>query len=265
MAGNSKIIYKIEGPAENDRHLDLSVLSAKFAQFHKFLAESAKELGADGAAFRVVDLSHSSPVAIACAPTGTKKSSADVVRGIQENYAAVCAGETDHLSNRVLTAFEELAKSSPKKIAWGEIQLVAGGKKTTICKLDRRFRARLEEARNLEVHAINTVDGKLEHINIHGKNNQFKIYDLGHAISCYFSKDLLSSVQGALGRHVVVSGECVYRPQVAFPYKLNVQKIRKLPKAGKLPSLSDLRGIAPNATGGKSSEDFVRELRDEWD
>ena len=32
-----------------------------------------------------------------------------------------------------------------------------------------------------------------------------------------------------------------------------------------LPTLSDLYGIAPGATGGKSSEQFVRELRDAWD
>ena len=32
-----------------------------------------------------------------------------------------------------------------------------------------------------------------------------------------------------------------------------------------LPTLSDLFSIAPGATGGKSSEQFVRELRDSWD
>ena len=32
-----------------------------------------------------------------------------------------------------------------------------------------------------------------------------------------------------------------------------------------LPTLSDLFGIAPGMTGEKSSEEFVRELRDSWD
>ena len=37
-----------------------------------------------------------------------------------------------------------------------------------------------------------------------------------------------------------------------------------LPPAEELPTLSDLYGIAPGATGGMSSERFVRELRDAW-
>lgn len=32
-----------------------------------------------------------------------------------------------------------------------------------------------------------------------------------------------------------------------------------------LPTLTSLQGIAPNATGGLSSEEFVRNLRDEWE
>ena len=38
-----------------------------------------------------------------------------------------------------------------------------------------------------------------------------------------------------------------------------------LPPTEQLPTLSDLFGIAPGATGEKSSEQFVRELRDSWD
>ena len=34
---------------------------------------------------------------------------------------------------------------------------------------------------------------------------------------------------------------------------------------GTPPKLADLKGIAPNCTGNKSSEDFVRDMRDEWD
>ena len=37
------------------------------------------------------------------------------------------------------------------------------------------------------------------------------------------------------------------------------------PPASTLPSLRDLYGIAPNATGDLTTEEFVRQLRDEWD
>jgi hypothetical protein len=37
------------------------------------------------------------------------------------------------------------------------------------------------------------------------------------------------------------------------------------PPPADTPSLSELRGIAPNATGGKSAEEYVREDREEWE
>lgn len=39
--------------------------------------------------------------------------------------------------------------------------------------------------------------------------------------------------------------------------------LERIPDTG-IPTLADLRGIAPNATDDESSEDFVRRLRDEW-
>ena len=42
-------------------------------------------------------------------------------------------------------------------------------------------------------------------------------------------------------------------------------EVEALSPTKQLPTLSDLFGIAPGATGGKSSEQFVRELRDRWD
>ena len=136
-----------------------------------------------------------------------------------------------------------------------------------VCKLDDRFREKLGNARRLEEKMIGTIDGKLEQINIHNNANTFRIYPslpAASSISCKFSQELLEHVQGALGYFVSVSGECFYRPDAPFPYKIKVQEMRVLPPSSALPSLIELRGIAPEATGGKSSEQFVRELRDGW-
>ena len=135
------------------------------------------------------------------------------------------------------------------------------------CKLDDRFREKLSNARRLEEKVTSTIDGKLEQINIHNNANTFRIYPSlpgASSVSCKFPHELLDHVQDALGSFVSVSGECFYRPDSAFPYKIKVQEMRVLPPSGELPSLSELRGIAPEATGGKSSEQFVRELRDQW-
>ena len=108
----------------------------------------------------------------------------------------------------------------------------------------------------------------LKRINIHNNTNTFRIYTSLPAFSsvnCEFPPNLLERVQNSLGFFVSVSGECFYRPEAPFPYKMNVQEMEVLPPTEELPTLSDLYGIAPGATGSKSSEQFVRELRDRWD
>ena len=113
-----------------------------------------------------------------------------------------------------------------------------------------------------------TIDGKLEQINIHDNANTFRIYPalpVATSVNCKFPKALIKRVQGALGSFVSVSGECFYHPDAPFPYKINVQEMAVLPPAKELPTLSDLYGIAPSTAGNKTSEEFVREMRDTWD
>ena len=130
------------------------------------------------------------------------------------------------------------------------------------------YRAKLVHARSEESIEISTIDGVLKEINIHSNPHTFKIYDASFAsatIKCQFPKELLEQVKGALGHGVFVSGEFFYRPNTSIPYKIIVQKIEVLPPSSDLPSFSDLKGIAPGITGNKTPENFVRELRNQWD
>jgi hypothetical protein len=61
-----------------------------------------------------------------------------------------------------------------------------------------------------------------------------------------------------------VMGTLHYRQGQYFPQSIDVSDIQLLPSDNELPALSTLRGIAPNATDGMTSEDFVRKLRDAW-
>jgi len=257
----NQIIYQIEGPDQNDRHLELSVLAAKIGQFRKFLAECAKELGKGDVAFRVVDLTHSSPSTIICEAS---ESNAEIIGSIKKTLDTVNAGRAEQLSPPVLSAFNALAKFSPNKIAAEEIRVVADGGGAVVCKLGKNFPAALEYAQSTEETCISTVDGKLEQVNIHGNTKQFKIYDLDYVVECNFPDEMLEQVQNALGRYVEVYGDCWFRAGKGFPYKVNVERMEVFPPSDQLPSFEDIRGIAPDATGGKSSEDFVRELRAEW-
>ena len=263
-----KIILTLEGPDKNDNHLELSVFAEKVRHFLDFLKSSAKDSGADGVVFHVVHLSHSSPATIECEPIGKGLLASNAFDAIGTSLNFVEEENTRNLSNTLLSAMEQLASLNPENVTRAEINAIGeddGDRR--VYKLDDRFREKLGNARRLEETVISTIDGKLEQINIHNNANTFRIYPslpVASSVNCKFTQELLEHVQGALGSFVSVSGECFYRPDAPFPYKIKVQEMRVLPPSSELPSLSELRGIAPEATGGKSSEQFVRELRDSW-
>lgn len=268
MAGKNRLIFTIEGPAQYNHHLELAVFVEKTKQFHKLLKKSAKENGVTGDVFHIINLSHSSPATMECEPMGENISSAvTAFDSVTNNLNLVEEEKPDKLSHEILSGMEELARYDSKKIALMEIQTIEEDKDKKIYKLDDRFREIIAKARDAEEKVVSTLDGKLEEINIHGGTKSFKIYSsLPHRspVTCKFPDNFLGTVQSALGCFVSVSGECFYRPGEAVPYKIHIRDMEVLPPGEELPSLSDLRGIAPEATGGKSSEQFVRESRDKW-
>lgn len=264
----NRFIFTIEGPDENNQHLELAVFTRKIGQFLNFLKGSARESGNDGIKFHVVGLSHSSPSTIECETVGKGRAdTAMAFNSIRENLDSVEKGQTQNFSNDILSAMESLADIKPEKIARAEIRAIYGEEleeRQSVYKLDENFRKQLNEARKFEEKVVTSVDGKLEKINIHNNVNTFTIYTFFSPVACKFPRDLLGEVQGALGFFVSVWGECSYRPDAAFPYKIEVKELRVLPPSNETPSMDDLYGIAPDLTGDKESEQFMRELRDEW-
>ncbi len=273
-----KIALTLEGPDENNGHLELSVFAEKIRHFLDLLNRSVKEISRQRVVFRVVHLSHSSPVTIECEPVVRDAEVARARGGeiatvainvIGKNMMCVEEEKTHNLSHPVLSAMERLAKFQPTKIVRAEVRILGSDAEDKhIYKLDNRFKEQLSNARRMEERVVSTIDGKLERINIHNNTNTFRIYPSLPAFSsvnCEFPPNLRERVQNSLGFFVSVSGECLYRPEAPFPYKMNVQAMEVLPPPEELPTLSDLYGIAPGATGSKSSEQFVRELRDRWD
>ena len=263
-----KVTFTIEGPDSNNGHLELSVFAEKIRHFLHLLDENVKERSAEGVAFHVVHLSHSSPATIECEPVAGDVQAAAAVHAIGRSLMDVEEKNSQNLSHAVLSSMEQIAKFSPTKVAWAEIGISESDDESErIYKLDDRFKEQLSIARHQEDRIISTIDGRLEQINIHNNVNTFRIYTsspIFDSVNCRFPPNLLERVQRSLGAFVSVSGECFYRPDAPFPYKINVQEMEVLPPTKELPTLSDLYGIAPGATGDKSSEQFVRELRDEW-
>jgi len=110
-----------------------------------------------------------------------------------------------------------------------------------------------------------SVSGILEYINIHAEANKFYIYPIAGAkrIDCHFPDSLLELATTSINRYINIQGKIKYKKTDNFPYAVDVENIEIYPQENELPNLFDLRGIAPDATSGLTSEEFVRRIRDE--
>lgn len=130
--------------------------------------------------------------------------------------------------------------------------------------LTKEFKAKMELAISPEEKSSSFIRGMLEYINIHKNKNVFRIYpDIGpQKIICHFSEELTQKAIEAIGKYVEVRGELRFRAVSKHPHEIFVEEIEIFPPEEELPSLYELRGIAPNLTGQLSSEQFVRKIRD---
>ena len=125
---------------------------------------------------------------------------------------------------------------------------------------------KLSRLLSLEDYAYGTVDGRLEKINVHAKANTFEIYpSVGpKSVRCRFPIHLEHIAITSIKRWVTVTGKLTYKEQDKFPSRMEVSGIDVHAATEDLPTLSDLKGVAPRATGRLKSENFTRRQRNEW-
>ncbi len=262
-----RIVIEMEGPGANGKHLDLQFFLEKVGQLRVFLNSIVKDEDRKQVGLALVGLSHSSPAVLECQPHRKNEPDASVVRACNHYMGLVDTGKAADIPHPILSAMESLAEIKPNKIARAELRTTGSTPdEVHIWKLDDAFRGKLAQARSEDDTQIDTIDGKLEAIDIHGKRT-FKIFTwvpFAASVKCTFPQDMLEQVTAALDKWVSVSGECRNRPDAIMPHEIQVREIEVLPPTNELPSLNDLYGIAPKATGDKTPEEFVRELRDQW-
>lgn len=131
-------------------------------------------------------------------------------------------------------------------------------------QITEEFKAKIDLTMAPEDTYPGFIRGALEYINIHGGKKVFRIYpEIGPSkVICYFPDELKDIAIGAVGQFIDVHGIMHYKSVSTFPHQIDVKKLEVLPNEDELPSIFDLRGIAPNLTGGLTSEDFAQGLKD---
>lgn len=130
--------------------------------------------------------------------------------------------------------------------------------------INKRFREILDSIAGEDEFSYGSVSGKIEAINLHERNRRFIIFPVigpSRVVGTFRSRDRKRFAE-AVDRYVTVYGRLRYKTWDKFPYAINADSITVHDAAS--PGLDALRGIAPDATGGLSSQEFVDRLNDEW-
>lgn len=224
------------------------------------LPDAAKEVE-----FRVTELSRSSPTTVVLemdGQPGADDMGEAAFAAFVDDGAQIERGERPRgYDGKALSAFQEMGSRLGKRVP--RMDISANGRTVP-------FSARLHHSVGAllgpKQYAYGSITGKLEHINIHRRQNIFTVYPIAgktDGVRCHFGKALLEDAAGAVNRYVEVVGKLTYNTIDPHPEEISCTSIHVYPEVDVPPRLADLQGIAPDATGKLSSEEFVRELRDE--
>jgi hypothetical protein len=216
--------------------------------------------------YKIVELTYSSPAKVVIEPVEI----ADAVSGLGDrtvkqfvtNLRQVARGRRPMRADLpALQSYQGLTAMLKQHV--GALAIKHSGNQTIA--IDRKFATRIAKIIGPDEIAKGSMYGMLEWLNLHRNINRFHVYPtVGPTkIDCEFRDELKPQVIEGIDKYVRVSGDLRYKHLEKFPYAMNVSRIEILPSEDQLPTLFDLKGIAPNATGDQSAADFVRSLRDE--
>lgn len=262
-----RIIIQLEGSDGDNGHLRLNELIKQLELVASALKHTEQTVtGREERLvyYRVIDLSHNSPVTCVLEAVPIKKEikseiATRVVSNFLRNLRQInTKGKVpSRVDTTALESYKELGALLNKNVSKVKIS-----NSNLDINIDRNFHTRVEEIIGPDEVSKGSLTGSLEWINLHNQNT-FNIYpEVGaKKVKCFFSRELKETVISAIDRYVRVYGDLRYKSRDSFPYALNVDDLEILPDESELPTLFDLRGIAPYATGNLSSQEFVESIR----
>lgn len=265
---DSFIKIQIEGVAEDSGDIRLGDFIEELTAVRNALRQTERVvIRSDERAvdFKIVKLTQSSPAEVTIKVVSRDPSFSHAPRNITRRFTTslrmVRRGHryAASLDSKTLETFQALNAPTKKHLS----RVTVSGEHAQSVSIDQQFDRGLNRILSVDYRERDEILGRLERLNIHN-TTQFDIYPpLGSSrIRCTAPKRLYQKILGGVGQWVLVDGWALYQKDSPFPYAMTVEDINPKTKDEDLPTMSGLHGIAPDATDGKSAEDFVRELRD---
>jgi hypothetical protein len=278
-----RIKIRALGSDEDHGHLRFADFIKQLDLVRNALKQTERQMtGEEGRVYwRVVDLRHSSPATVTLEEvlprlTVTKQRArekmtreqrqAEAAPPIIERFMTVMSqirARATVPENRhdlsLLESYRELSSVTEQHVA--SFQIEAQRKRV---KIDATFRKNIDTIIGPDELVEGSLTGMVEAINLHN-TLRFNLYPIvgPKKVAGAFSADMKREVIEAIDRYVRIHGTLRYKSWAPYPHAIDVKSIEVLPHDDDLPTLGQLRGVAPEATSDMTSEDFVRAHRDD--
>jgi hypothetical protein len=268
-----RITLQVEGAAQDNGHVRLSEFIQRLHLLRMALVATERQMtGRDSATvyWRIVDLKHQSPATVVLeevplpaavkANFGVPPVGDKLVERLQRINKSPRALPHDQQDLAILEAYKELGDLADKHIQ--KLVLKVGKSRVAIAS---SFTTNIEKIIGPDEMMQGSINGRIEALNIHN-GLRFYVYPLvgPKKVVCDFPLAMKHRVIEAIDKYVHVSGRLRYKQWAKFPHAMDAETMEVLPEDADLPTLNDLRGMAPEATDGLSSEEFIDRVRDAW-
>lgn len=272
MAGQSDSTITLEltdGTSQDDPRLDdfieqLRTLKAALRETERLVLNQTPSLY-----FRVKRLQKNSPSIVTLEAVSdsvdrpvTPRFASHVVKRFAANLSSI--GNRRKLPGRIdfvaLESYRALAIPAAKNHL--QVRIQVGGNSVLI---DDNFRRTIDDIAGEDEISHGSVSGKIEAINLHDQSRNFRIYPIigaSRVQGTFRSRDR-KLFANAVDRYVTVFGRLQYKKWDRYPHAIRAESI-EIHDTSDLPTLDSLKGIAPQATGSLTSQEFVDGLSNEW-
>jgi hypothetical protein len=269
------ITIQISGDRADKDRPRLNSLIEQLDALKKALAFAEREVADDqrGAIYyRVVKLQQRSPATLTVEPVAVnaqRDPTNIVVHRFSRRLNQIRTGKVPRdVSVEELQAYQELAPSKERHIREVTIRVDAPAvlKKPATLIMTDRFAQRIADLIGEDELTWGSVTGRLEGVNIHETNRIFIYPEIGpERVTCFFDRTMRDQVARALGHYVQLNGKLHYKKRAQFTYLMtDAFSIDILDDDQTPPTLTEMRGVAPDIMGGMDTRDFVDALDEEW-
>jgi len=142
-----------------------------------------------------------------------------------------------------------------------DVELLRHGQVVRAVSVTQRTARNLARALSVQRRSLGSVIGRLDSISVH-KRRLAGVWDsiTGLRVEVTFTDNQVQEIKNALGKRVEIFG-LITRDFNDNPLKIKMRELEVLPDVGESPSMDSIYGMDPDFTGGRSSVDYVREMR----